>query len=200
MCLIGFISGDKAGQGKTFTLFCARKFAGTRAVWGLALSCWKNKPGPKFCMNGRWLLFRRLTLRWALRLPYTTIRSVLTLPMIPPHTITLPPPNLSRSLTQHWAYLSFLRRYTRTLPSACLTLNRDSSLKTTLYHWRRVQCRWRWAALWRAVRIGQVYSLRARIGMLFCLRQFRIVWAFTPSCRTVSVVGKNQLRKCVSVI
>ena len=32
MHLIGFISGDKAGQGETFTLFCDIKFAVTRAV------------------------------------------------------------------------------------------------------------------------------------------------------------------------
>ena len=50
---------DKAGQGKTFTLFCARTFAVTRAIWGLALSCWKVKPDLKFCMNGWRLLFRR---------------------------------------------------------------------------------------------------------------------------------------------
>ena len=141
MCSIRFISGDKAGQRKTFTLFCARKFA----VTSLALSCWKVKPGPKFYMNGRRLLFRRLTLRWALRLPCTTTRSVLTLPMIPPHTITLPPPNLTRSLTQHWGYILFLRRYTRTLPSIWHTLNRDSSLAVMLCHWLRVQCRWRCA-------------------------------------------------------
>ena len=34
MCSIGFISEDKAGQGKTITLFCARKFAVTMGSMG----------------------------------------------------------------------------------------------------------------------------------------------------------------------
>ena len=43
-----------------------------------------------------------------------------------------------------------------------------------------------------------MYGLRARIGMLFRLRRFRIVWAFTPNCRAVAVAIKNRLCKCVS--
>ena len=97
-------------------------------------------------------------------------RSILTLPMIPPHTITPPPPHHTiypvpwRSI-EH--IFQFLRGYTRTLLSAWLTLNHDSSLKITLCNWRRVQWRWRWAhnslaALWQAVRIVTVYAVLAQ--------------------------------------
>ena len=50
----------------------------------------------------------------------------------PPQTITLPPPNLSTSVTQQPAKRSPRLLQTRVLPSANFKLNRDSSLKRTL--------------------------------------------------------------------
>jgi hypothetical protein len=39
---MGFKSGDLEGHGSTLMLFCSRKSIVTRAVCGLALSCWNT--------------------------------------------------------------------------------------------------------------------------------------------------------------
>ena len=49
-------------------------------------------------------------------------------------------------------------------------------------------------------RTSVLSTILAQIGVLFCLRWFRIVWALTPSSRAVAVAGKNWLAKCVSII
>ena len=106
---------------------------------------------------------------------------------------------------QQSASRSFLRRYILTLPSAWLTLKRDSSEKSTVCHWRRVKFKWRLAHIslatrWCPVKICPVYGRRARIGRGFFLRRLIIVCGWTPYRLAVTVAGKKRLCRCVNVI
>lgn len=106
---------------------------------------------------------------------------------------------------QHSASLLFFRRYIRTLPSAWLTLNLDSSLNSNERRRLRVKCKWRraqnsFAARWRWVRSCPVYGRRERIGTRCYLRWFMIVWAWTRKRLAVTVACRKRLRRCVNVI
>ena len=156
MCSIGFISGDTAGQGSTLTLFLFRNCRHILATWGIALSC-INIAGPCLWRKGTasdcriWLMWP-----WALRLRCTTMKFVFLLTIMPPHTITLPPPNRSLSMRHLSAKRSPLLLKTRIRPSWWLKLNLDSSENRTRAHCCRPQRKCRCAhckraARWRAV-------------------------------------------------
>ena len=108
MCSIGLRSGDFEGQGKTSMFCCWRKAWVILAVCGLALSRWKVMPGPLWLRKFTTSTARILSLYLAaVKVPSRKNRLVLLCEVIPAHTITLPPPNLSLSWTQQSAYLSF---------------------------------------------------------------------------------------------
>ena len=117
ICSIRFISGDTAGQGSTLMLFLFRNCRHILATWGPALS-YINIAGPCLWRKGTasgcriWLMWP-----WALRLSCTTMIFVFLLPIMPPHTITLPPPNRSLSMRQLSAKRSPLLLKTRIRPS-----------------------------------------------------------------------------------
>ena len=67
-------------------------------------------------------------------LPCTTMKFVFFLPIMPPHTITLPPPNRSLSMKQLSAKRSPLLLKTRIRPSWWLRLILDSSEYRTRAH------------------------------------------------------------------
>ena len=134
MCSIGFISGDTAGQGSTLTLFLFQNCQHILAMWCLALSC-INIAGPCLWRKGTasgcriWLMEP-----WVLRLPCTTMRFVFLLPIMPPHTITLSPPNRSLSMRQWSAKRTPLLLKTRIWLSWWLRLNLDSLENRTRAH------------------------------------------------------------------
>ena len=115
-CPIGDKSGDIADQGSTFTLFWVKKSMTTRATCGRALSYFSV--ALRCCTNGRtWdrMIFSRYLM--PVSVPSTTTSAVLPRDKMPPHTMTLPPPNGRRSITQLSWKRSPTRRYTLERPS-----------------------------------------------------------------------------------
>jgi hypothetical protein len=79
--------------------------------------------------------------------------------LIPPHTITPPPPNRSVSFTQPSAKRSLRRLWIRTLPSLNFRLNLDSSeskmfCQVFRLHRRRARAHWSLAILCRRERFA----------------------------------------------
>ena len=127
-CSIGDKSGDIAVQGSTFTLFWVKKSVTTRTTCGLALSC--CSVALRCCTNGRtW--GRMISSRYLMpvSVPSATTSAVLPRDEMPTHTMTLPPPNKHRSITQLWWKRSPTRRYTLERPSLLSRWNLDSSVK-----------------------------------------------------------------------
>ena len=115
------------------------------------------------------------------------------------------PPNLFFSTMQQSANLSILRLYTRNLPSAWLTVNRDSLVNNALFQSALLQFRWRrahnsLAARWRWVIIWPVYGRRALIGWALRRNRLRMVCPETPYCIAVNVAANWRWRKCVNVM
>ena len=124
-------------------LFCCRKSRQTRAVCGLALSCWKIPPVTLInrttwccCISSRYI--------WALIATLSLTMAVRPLWRIPAHTITIPEPKRSCSRTQ--------------LAASALNNNmkRDSSEKIAVLHsarlhriccWHHRRCSARWCVL-----------------------------------------------------
>ena len=117
MCSIGVKSGLFGGHASGAMLLFARKSWQTRATCGRALSCCRIRL--RCCTSGtatgRKISPLNLT---AVILPATIINCDFIPWVMPPQTITEPPPNRSRSTTQASAKRSPRRRYTRRRPSA----------------------------------------------------------------------------------
>ena len=126
-CSIGDRSGDIAGHGSTLTLFWIKKSVTTRATCGRALSCWSV--ALCCCTNGTW--GRMISSRYLMpvSVPSITTRAVLPRDEIPPYTMTLPPPNGRRSITQLSWKRSPTRRYTLERPLLLSRWNLYSSVK-----------------------------------------------------------------------
>lgn len=133
-CSIGERSGDFEGQSSMSTLFWFRNSNVVRAVWAIAFSCWNVRPGPLVRRYGNTtgVKISFLYLWDDVKVPFTTTSLVRFPPQIPPQTITLPPPNMSTSVTRQPAKRSPRLLQTRVLPLANFKLKRDSSLKRTL--------------------------------------------------------------------
>jgi len=110
-CSIGDRSGETAGQSNKLTFCCCKKFWTTRATWGLALSCCNVTLLPWFWMNGitcGWRISSRYLA--AVKFPLMSCYAVLPVAVMPPHTMTLLPPNARRSITHGSENLSPGRR------------------------------------------------------------------------------------------
>ena len=165
-CSMGVRSGDNAGHSIRLTLFCCRKSMVIRATCGLALSCWSMT-------SRRWFMKGITTgskTSWMLTLSIQCSTNNNQLELLcgryssPYHNSTLKRFNWCTQLS---AKRSPVRRYTRTLPSLLLRVNRDSSLKVTLDHCCRAQPRWLrsqslCAKRWRCARTGPTYCRLAR--------------------------------------
>ena len=74
------------------------------------------------------------TYRLEFKFPFIWISGVLLVRVMPPQTITLPPPKAVTGCTLHSACCSPLRRQTRLLPSICRRQARISSVNKTFFH------------------------------------------------------------------
>ena len=203
-CSIGDKSEDLAGQLSTCTLFRLRKSWVTLAVCGLALSCCRTSALP-WRRNGKItgpIILSRYPI--AVRLPLTVTSCVAPERDMPPHTITLPPPNRSRSTMFGTSKRSLFRLHTRSLPSAAWRLNLDSSVNTTLGHCYLVQARcaraqFKRARRWRCVNGTPTKGRLPRNAA--ALRRLRTVPNVTlvpvAACKRFAsaVLVKNRLRR-----
>ena len=117
MCSIGVKSGLYGGHASGAMLLFARKSWQTRATCGRALSCCRIRL--RCCTSGT-ATGRKISSLYltAVILPATIINCDIIPWAMPPQTITEPPQNRSRSITQASAKRSPRRRYTRRRPSA----------------------------------------------------------------------------------
>ena len=133
------------------------------------------------------------------------MRFVFLLPVMLPHTITLPPPNRSLSMRQLSAkYLPLLLK-ARIRPSRWQRLNLDSSENRTRAHCCRLQRKCRCghckrAARWRAVSTCPTKGLLGRMGCRAYLRRCNTVCLLIPYCLAKLVAVWKRRRRCVSVM
>ena len=133
------------------------------------------------------------------------MRFVFLLPIMPPHTITLPPPNRSLSMRQLSAKSSPHLLKTRIWPSWWLRLNLDSSENTTWAHCCRPQRKCRCAhckraARWHAVSTCLTWGLLGRMGFRACLRWPNTVCLLILYCLAELVAVWKCHWKCISVM
>ncbi|GFT82553.1 hypothetical protein TNCV_1633551 [Trichonephila clavipes] len=105
------------------------------------LSHWKkNGPSPKYCHRvGSAELSRMSTYISEFMFPITGTNGLRPNHKKHPHTIMLPPPNLTVDTMQSLKKRSPGIRQTQTRPSDCQTVKRDSSLQKTVFHMSAVQ-------------------------------------------------------------
>ena len=159
-CSMGFRSGDLEGHGSTAIPRFAKWSATILAVCGVAPSCMRVSCGWAAKRGTTESLITLSMYIWAFKFPWINTRPVFWFPKIPPQIITDPPLFLSASSTQFGANLSPLLLYTLTLPSLICKQKRDSSVKATSLHWRKVHLEWALVQARRARRCRGVSSTR----------------------------------------
>ncbi|GFU51734.1 hypothetical protein TNCV_104611 [Trichonephila clavipes] len=105
------------------------------------LSCWKrNRSSPKYCHRvGSAALSRVSNYISEFMFPITGINGPRPNHEKHPHSIMLPPPNLTVGTKQSLKKRSPGIRQTQTRPSDCQTVKRDSPLQRTVFHRFTVQ-------------------------------------------------------------
>jgi hypothetical protein len=102
-CSIGLRSGLRGGHSKTLILEAKSYCRTTFAMCGRALSCIKTNPGRCMAPNGSTTgaIMSSLYLTAVIEPLFTTTKLVRSSKVIPPQTITDPPPNRSTSCMAH---------------------------------------------------------------------------------------------------